>query len=135
MIYGLIGVLLGVILAGLYAYERQSKIYGQMVGILERDRAEARKEAQAFRNLMFPALGKVERGEMSAEISPPQNADRGSRIAAAPPPMNPLQNKRIPFRVRFKKGVQMFDTKGTVRAAMTQAVQKQIDAIQEKKNA
>lgn len=130
----LIGALLGVLGAGWYAYDRQAQIYAQLVGILEADRDHARKEAQVFRGLLFPALGKIERNEVSVEApaTPAQPADAGSRPQSAPRSSNPLLNKRTPFKIRFKKGLAMLNTKQQGRNELTAAIQKQVDALQMK---
>lgn len=87
MTWLLAGLLLGVIAAGWYGFDRQRAVYEQLVGILAADRDAARNEAKVFRALLFPASKALDVPPESKPISAP------------------LINTRQPFRLRFKQSV------------------------------
>ena len=109
-------ILAVLVAAGWYAFERQAAIYEQMVALLEKDREAARAESKVFRGLLFPGVAKI---EMSAD----------SRGQAAPPPsaapVNPMLNRRVPFRLRWKQAVKLSNTKQMKTDALASALQKQ----------
>lgn len=136
LIGALLGVLIGVVAAGIYAYERQGASYAEISRLLEADRDAARNEAKVFRNLLFPALARIEKGELPAEAAAtPAKASTGAGDRTHPVSRSPLFDKRTPFRVRFKQALAATNTKQKGRDELTAAIQQQIDTIQEKRNA
>lgn len=143
-----IGILLGLLLAtlgiGWYGFERQAQVYRQLVGILEQQRDEARHEAKVFRRLVLPVYDKAESSLAStnvnsAAITSPQPVGGVLSVAASPlaensvhssPPQNPLLDRRVPFRIRFKQMSRATNTKqkATDTLATALASQKTQDA-------
>lgn len=89
MSFALAGILVGVILAGWYGFERQREVFEQLVQTLEHERDEARNEAKVFRGLLFPAIARKN------EDQAPKKVDAPIRAGGVPP------RGRMPFRKYF----------------------------------
>lgn len=142
MITGLlIGLLVALIGVGWYAFESQRETYAQMIEILTTDREAARHEASVFRRLVLPSFDKVENAASGVANNPVLGG--GSPIAApagatpkAVPPVNPLRNRRTPFRIRFKQAAKLMNTGQRKTDALASALsqQKTQKPLEEKQN-
>jgi hypothetical protein len=135
----LICIVVGIIFALILSMSER-RIYQQLIVSLECERDAARDEAQAFRGILIPKLAKVEgaAGEPRAAAIPPELPLQRTAFSAASPipakPVNPLLNKRIPFRLRFKMAAKANNMKQKQTDALASALA-QIKPAQEKSNA
>lgn len=106
MTWLLAGLLIGVIAAGLYGFERQRQVYEQLVKTLEADRDGVIKEMRVYRNLLFPVLARADNPVAVADLpntTAPKaaNAVVVNRAGVVPHTGRPVQ--RLSFRQRFNK--------------------------------
>lgn len=87
--FALLGILVGVIAAGWYGFERQREVFEQLVRSLEHERDEARNEAKVFRGLLFPAIARKSDDQAPAKVAAPTRADGA------------VARGRMPFRKYF----------------------------------
>jgi hypothetical protein len=135
------GVLIGLLLAtlgiGWYAFERQSQVYQALIGAIAQQRDQAQHEAKVFRRIVLPVYDKAESSLESAAAKPetssqpmaaaapihtPARVDPQAKGAAAP---NPLTNRRTPFRIRFKQGARLLNTKQKATDTLAAALSSQ----------
>lgn len=136
------GVLIGLLLAtlgiGWYAFERQSQVYQALIGAIAQQRDQAQHEAKVFRRIVLPVYDKADSSLESAAANPPSTrsqpmaaaapihtparVDPQAKGAAAP---NPLTNRRTPFRIRFKQGARMLNTKQKATDTLAAALSSQ----------
>ena len=91
----------------------QAKLHGQLADLMERDRQEAKAEAKVFRSLVLPGLAKLENAASNLGPATAPTALKASRpdpganvVNPSPSPLgNPLLNRRVPWRIRFKQAV------------------------------
>jgi hypothetical protein len=127
----LLGLLLGVIGAGWYGFERQSAVYEQLLRVLENDRDAARNEAKVFRGLLFPVLNKVEAVSEDAakRSSQPSGEGRnsGSVASSQTASVSPRRRPRfIPSRVWFNMLRKNTNTPQKKTDALASALDKQV---------
>lgn len=95
MSYALLGLLLGVIGAGWYGFERQRAVYEQFIESVKAERDVARNEGKVFRDLLFPVLRKAEAVQL------PEGSQAKSKLADAGP-KRPARS-HVPFRTIFNQ--------------------------------
>lgn len=120
----LAGLLVGVLVAGWFGYERQREVYEQLVRTLENDRDAARSEAKVFRGLLFPVLNRVD--APAALLEQPDERSPAKRQVRS----------HIPFRLRFDQIRKVMNTRqqSTDALAAALAKQKPLNPVLEKKH-
>jgi hypothetical protein len=124
-----------------FAFREQGRRYEQIVRILMADRDAARTEARVFRNLLAPAIARAENPQPAkGDWFSPDTLDLLNRNVAgmaaaagkkerigtqgdATP--NPLANRRVPFRIRFKQAMKATNTKQQKTDALASALENQ----------
>ena len=103
-----VGILFGMALMAAVMYffilPAQTDIFERMIELLERHRDQARHEANVFRRLVLPQYDKAENSTPAgASSSTPQPTGGQAATLNAAAPAQPIQNRRLPFRIRLKQ--------------------------------
>jgi hypothetical protein len=106
----LAGLLIGVLLAGWFGFERYRQVYEQLIAAITAERDKALHEAKVYRGLLLPALSRVEAAAAS-EGAPGQQRDLGgsravpnaSSQAAAKPASSRMRRLRVGSREFFNE--------------------------------
>lgn len=128
MIVGvLLGILIGVIAVGYFAFIGQRLAHQEalsfVVGQLERERTESK----VFRNLLFPVLAKTQPEVRTLDDIKKDLPSYSGKLIS-----KDVLDKRTPFRIRFKQGMAKLNTKQRNTDALAAALAKQ--PSQEKTN-
>jgi hypothetical protein len=128
----LLGLLIGVVAAGFYGYERQAAVYEQLVRTVETQRDHAIAEMKVFRGLLFPVINRAaeaasEGAVREAATHPPTPLVQPSKLAAPAPShsASPLMSRRLPFRMRFNQARKQTNTPQIKHDALADALAKQ----------
>lgn len=123
-----IGFSLVILVSDYFSSVRQREIYESLISLLEKDRDYHKNEAKVFRGLLFPVLVKADISGAAAPTSLADQSRPGQGVKAADSPSvapNPLTNRRIPFRIRFKQGAKLFNSKQVGTDALAGALSQQ----------
>ena len=119
----LAGLLIGVLGAGWFGFERQREVYEQLVRTLENDRDAARNESKVFRGLLFPVLNRAEVATEGAPKVPGESTSSPRRVRS-----------RMPFRTQFNLARKFMNTPQQKTDTLAAALEKQkpLNPVQEK---
>ena len=141
MTYLLCGLLLGVIAAGWFGFERQRQVYEQLVATVEAERDKVAMEAKVYQRLLFPVLNRAEAGLGEANDTTQKRFSGEGQIGSASASSNPAQKnsvkrtvrrRNVPFRMLFNELRRAANTSQQKTDALATALSQQKVPTQEK---